>query len=114
MRAAALALLVLIGQQAPAPIPPPAVTAEAFFDLLVKRDFAAAMAMANGNMLKVMPDEDKKREGRGSHLFTSTMVSKTPTRMRFMSKGDASGLRARRAGSFSIALIARVRAAIDL
>lgn len=57
MRAAALALLLLIPQQAPAPVPPPALTAEAFFDLLVKRDFSGAMAMANANLLKLLTEQ---------------------------------------------------------
>jgi uncharacterized protein len=54
MKAAALALVVLIGQAAP---PPPAASAEAFFDLLVKRDFPAAIAMCNSTMLEAMPEE---------------------------------------------------------
>lgn len=57
MRAAALALVLVIAQQAVAPAPAPTVTAEAFFDLLVKRDFAGATAMANANMLRVMPEQ---------------------------------------------------------
>lgn len=57
MKAIALALVVLLGQQAAPSPPPPAASAEAFFDLLVKQDFAAAIAACNSNMLAAMPEE---------------------------------------------------------
>ena len=58
-RAALAALWLLIAQHTAAP--QPAVTAEAFFDRLVARDFAGGIAMGNANLLKSMPEE-KLRE----------------------------------------------------
>ncbi len=55
MRTAVLAAWLVIAAQTAAP-PPPAASAEAFFDLLVKQDFAAAVAMSNANMLQAMPE----------------------------------------------------------
>ena len=59
MRPAILAALLLIAPQTAAP--QPAVTAEAFFDRLVARDFAGGIAMGNANLLKSM-SEEKLRE----------------------------------------------------
>jgi hypothetical protein len=51
-------LLLLLAQQAvqPAPAADPVARAEAFMDLVARRDFPAAIAMCNANMLQAMPE----------------------------------------------------------
>lgn len=56
-----LAAVMLVQTAAPQPSSDPARVAEAFFDLLVKQDFAGAIAMSNANLVKMLP-EDKLRE----------------------------------------------------
>lgn len=57
MKTAFLAIVLLAAQTLYPGAPPPVPRAEAFFDLLVKHDTAAAYGMFNENMRKALPQE---------------------------------------------------------